>query len=99
MPSFSTSLPISAELPIAGELVGTGYEGWSARLRAEFEQNATNGQVGQRLLSETDRVRVGRSGSLRANASRRTGTYWTTSGPRSPPGTVGSTPTTAPPAR
>ncbi|MFB9908799.1 hypothetical protein [Allokutzneria oryzae] len=28
------------------------------RLREEFEANAFNGQVGQRLLSETDRVRV-----------------------------------------
>ncbi|MFK0234831.1 cupin domain-containing protein [Streptomyces vinaceus] len=40
------------------ETTGAGLEGWSAALRAEFEAGASNGHVGQRLLSETDRVRV-----------------------------------------
>ncbi|MFB7055013.1 hypothetical protein ACFCXT_18065 [Streptomyces vinaceus] len=40
------------------ETTGSGFEGWSPALRAEFEAGAANGHVGQRLLSETDRVRV-----------------------------------------
>jgi hypothetical protein len=47
-----------ADLPVAGDLVAEHYAGWSDDLRAEFRRNAHNGQVGQRLLSETDRVRV-----------------------------------------
>jgi hypothetical protein len=31
---------------------------WPSSLRDEFETNRNNGQVGTRLLSETDRVRV-----------------------------------------
>ncbi|MFF4099677.1 hypothetical protein [Streptomyces sp. NPDC001903] len=40
------------------ETTASGFEGWSPALRAEFEACAFNGHVGQRLLSETDRVRV-----------------------------------------
>ncbi|MEV0411549.1 hypothetical protein AB0I68_12285 [Streptomyces sp. NPDC050448] len=43
---------------LAGEPTGCGFDGWSPALRAEFEAGAFNGHVGQRLLSETDRVRV-----------------------------------------
>jgi hypothetical protein len=45
-------------LPLAGELVAADYEGWSDELKADFEANATSGEVGTRLLSESDRVRV-----------------------------------------
>ncbi len=45
-------------LPLAGELVGTDFAGWSDELKADFEANATSGEVGTRLLSESDRVRV-----------------------------------------
>jgi hypothetical protein len=31
---------------------------WPSFIREEFEANQNNGQVGTRLLSETDRVRV-----------------------------------------
>jgi mannose-6-phosphate isomerase-like protein (cupin superfamily) len=40
------------------QITATGYEGWSAELRDEFERNHRNYQVGGRLLSETDRVKV-----------------------------------------
>ncbi|MET9881948.1 hypothetical protein ABZZ20_02105 [Streptomyces sp. NPDC006430] len=43
---------------LAGDLIGSGFDGWSPELRAEFTESAFNGHVGQRLLSETDRVRV-----------------------------------------
>ncbi|MEV6227896.1 hypothetical protein AB0L88_08435 [Saccharopolyspora shandongensis] len=47
-----------SDLPLAGELVGTDFEGWSPELRAEFEAHSYDGEVGSRLLSENDRVRV-----------------------------------------
>ncbi|QIZ37192.1 hypothetical protein [Saccharopolyspora sp. ASAGF58] len=47
-----------SDLPLAGELVGTDFEGWSPELRAEFETNSYDGEVGSRLLSANDRVRV-----------------------------------------
>ncbi|HEY3471414.1 MAG TPA: hypothetical protein VGL47_40205 [Amycolatopsis sp.] len=47
-----------SDLPLAGELVATGFAGWSPELRAEFEAHAHDGAVGSRLLSENDRVRV-----------------------------------------
>ncbi|AEW99115.1 cupin domain-containing protein [Streptantibioticus cattleyicolor] len=47
-----------SDLPLAGDLVATGYEGWSPELRAEFEAHAHDGHVGSRLLSENARVRV-----------------------------------------
>jgi mannose-6-phosphate isomerase-like protein (cupin superfamily) len=43
---------------LAGRVVGTDFEGWPDWLRAEFQANAYNFQIGQRLLSETDRVKV-----------------------------------------
>lgn len=46
------------DLPLAGDVVGTDYAGWSDEIKADFERNATNGSVGTRLLSESDRVRV-----------------------------------------
>ncbi len=47
-----------ADLPLAGTLVGTDYEGWSPELRAEFETHSYDGHVGSRLLSQTPRARV-----------------------------------------
>lgn len=47
-----------SDLPLAGNLVGENFEGWSDDLRAEFDAHAHDGEVGSRLLSENDRVRV-----------------------------------------
>ncbi|MCS5723780.1 hypothetical protein N1028_08190 [Herbiconiux sp. CPCC 203407] len=47
-----------ADLPLAGTLIATDFEGWSDELRAEFAERAFDGEVGSRLLSENDRVRV-----------------------------------------
>ncbi|MFD4196047.1 cupin domain-containing protein [Amycolatopsis thermoflava] len=47
-----------SDLPLAGTLVASGFEGWSPQLRAEFEAHAHDGEVGSRLLSENERVRV-----------------------------------------
>ena len=46
------------DLPLAGTLVATGFDGWTSELRAEFAEHAHDGQVGSRLLSADDRVRV-----------------------------------------
>lgn len=45
-------------LPLAGELVATGFAQWPAEIRQEFEDNAHNGTVGGRLLLEDERTRV-----------------------------------------
>ncbi|GGG29700.1 hypothetical protein GCM10007304_49410 [Rhodococcoides trifolii] len=47
-----------SDLPLAGNLVGDNFEGWSDDLRAEFGAHAHDGEVGSKLLSENDRVRV-----------------------------------------
>ncbi|GAA3796685.1 hypothetical protein [Amycolatopsis tucumanensis] len=47
-----------SDLPLAGTLVASGFDGWSPQLRAEFEAHAHDGEVGSRLLSENERVRV-----------------------------------------
>ncbi|MEU9290707.1 hypothetical protein AB0D57_40280 [Streptomyces sp. NPDC048275] len=46
------------DLPLAGDLVATGFDGWSQELREEFEAHSHDGWVGSRLLSETSRLRV-----------------------------------------
>ncbi|MCF6389946.1 hypothetical protein L2K20_23480 [Mycobacterium sp. MBM] len=46
------------DAPLAGTLVGTDFEGWSADLRAEFDTYSHDGHVGSRLLSHNERVRV-----------------------------------------
>ncbi|MCQ4079749.1 hypothetical protein NGB36_03855 [Streptomyces sp. RB6PN25] len=46
------------DLPLAGVLIAEDFEGWPPHILQEFEENAFSGSVGQRLLSETDRVRV-----------------------------------------
>lgn len=47
-----------ADLPLAGTLIGTGFEGWSDELRAEFDAHSQDGAVGSRLLAETPRARI-----------------------------------------
>lgn len=47
-----------ADLPLAGELVATDFESWPDWLRVEFTDYAYDGNVGSRLLSQNDRVRV-----------------------------------------
>ena len=46
------------DAPLAGTLIGTDFDGWTDELRAEFETHAHDGEVGSRLLSENERVRV-----------------------------------------
>jgi hypothetical protein len=54
-----TSTPdFLTDAPLAGDLVGTNFDGWSDELRAEFDAHARDGHVGSRLLSENERVRV-----------------------------------------
>lgn len=48
----------TATLDLAGRLVGRDYDGWPESLRAEMRQNADNAHVGQRLLIESDRLRI-----------------------------------------
>jgi quercetin dioxygenase-like cupin family protein len=43
---------------LAGRLVAEAFAEWSPELRDEFRRNARNYQVGGRLLSETERVKV-----------------------------------------
>jgi hypothetical protein len=47
-----------SDLPLAGTLIATDFEGWSDEVRADFENNSMDGNVGSRLVSENDRVRV-----------------------------------------
>ncbi len=47
-----------SDLPLAGHITATDFEGWSSELREEFDTYANDGEVGSRLLSENDRVRV-----------------------------------------
>lgn len=47
-----------ADLPLAGTLIATDFDGWSPALKAEFDKHGYDGEVGSRLLSENDRVRV-----------------------------------------
>ena len=43
---------------LAGVLVAENFDGWSDELKAEFDTFAYDGNVGSRLLSENERVRV-----------------------------------------
>jgi hypothetical protein len=43
---------------MAGTLVAQNYDGWSTELGEEFVRFSHDGQVGSRLLLETDRVRT-----------------------------------------
>lgn len=53
-----TDTKFLTDLPLAGELIGTDFDGWTDEIRADFEANSQNGDVGSKLLSENDRVRV-----------------------------------------
>lgn len=55
---FTMTTNFLSDLPLAGTLVGENYEGWSEDLKSEFETRAFDGQVGSKLLSQNDRVRV-----------------------------------------
>jgi len=46
------------DAPLAGTLIATDFEGWSDELRAEFDTHSHDGDVGSRLLSQNERVRV-----------------------------------------
>ena len=46
------------DIPLAGDLIASDFEGWSDALRQEFEDHAFDPEVGSRLLSENERVRV-----------------------------------------
>jgi hypothetical protein len=50
--------PTRRTAPLAGEIIATGFVGWSPALRQEFVVNAMNVQVGSELLSETDELKV-----------------------------------------
>ena len=58
MTDTASDLTFLSDLPLAGTLVATDFDGWTPELRAEFAAHAHDGQVGSRLLSENDRVRV-----------------------------------------
>ena len=45
-------------LPIAGDLIGENFEGWSDSIKKEFKELSTDGHVGSKLLFENHRVRV-----------------------------------------
>ena len=54
-----TSTPeFLTDAPLAGVLIATDFEGWSDELRAEFDTHSHDGDVGSRLLSQNERVRV-----------------------------------------
>ncbi len=59
-PRADRNAPIgnSLDLPLAGELIGSGFVGWTDELVEEFRAHAQDGHVGSRLLSEDRRVRV-----------------------------------------
>src|SRR6218665_3615788 len=47
-----------ADLPLAGTLVATDFEGWSDELRAEFAAHSHDGAVGSKLIAVTPRTRI-----------------------------------------
>ncbi|MDZ7883730.1 MAG: hypothetical protein U5N53_12785 [Mycobacterium sp.] len=55
---MSSTHDFLTDAPLAGTLIGTDFEGWSADLRAEFDTYSHDGYVGSRLLSQNERVRV-----------------------------------------
>jgi hypothetical protein len=48
----------SLKAPLPGGVVAINFEGWSPELRAEFAAAGRNYQVGGKLLSETDKIKV-----------------------------------------
>ena len=57
MPSTSNGDALTDQ-PLAGKLIGENFHAWPEEVRHDFVDNAFNGEVGSRLLSESDRVRV-----------------------------------------
>lgn len=55
---MSDNIRFLSDLPLAGTLVATDFEGWSDEVKADFDRNEFDGYVGSRLLSENERVRV-----------------------------------------
>lgn len=57
---MSTTEPAGASVkaPLPGDVVATNYEGWSAALRVEFAGAGRNYEVGGKLLSETEKLKV-----------------------------------------
>jgi mannose-6-phosphate isomerase-like protein (cupin superfamily) len=50
--------PYLDQLPLAGTLVGTNFDGWSIQIREDFARNEFNGRVGSTLTLANDRVRI-----------------------------------------
>lgn len=46
------------DMPLAGTVTGTDFDGWSDELKLEFSRLSHDGHVGSRLLSADFRVRV-----------------------------------------
>jgi hypothetical protein len=57
MPSTSNGDGLTDQ-PLAGTLIGEDFHTWPDEVRQDFIDNEFNGEVGTRLLSESDRVRV-----------------------------------------
>lgn len=47
-----------SELPLAGVLIASEFDGWSDELRAEFDACSHDGAVGSKLLAQTPRARI-----------------------------------------
>jgi beta-alanine degradation protein BauB len=47
-----------SDLPRAGDLIASNFDGWPDALKTEFTERAHDGHVGSRLLSQNNRVRV-----------------------------------------
>jgi hypothetical protein len=47
-----------SDLPLAGDLIASNFDGWPDALKTEFTEHAHDGHVGSRLLSQDNRVRV-----------------------------------------
>jgi beta-alanine degradation protein BauB len=47
-----------SDLPLAGDLIASNFDGWPDALKTEFTEDAHDGHVGSLLLSQNNRVRV-----------------------------------------
>jgi len=56
--SNTTNGDALTDQPLGGTLIGENFHTWPDEVRQEFVDNEFTGQVGGRLLSESDRVRV-----------------------------------------
>lgn len=53
-----TTTPGLTQQELAGTIIGEDFAGWSDEIKEEFARFEFDGNVGSRLLSEDDRVRV-----------------------------------------